>query len=103
MRLPKTIRKSYFSAGSKFSAAARACLLLGAILLLCATPVSISRADSVPDWLAAANHIDLNHFGDGSAAVVVEQWEDFTVDATGKFVSIERKALRVLNRRSADR
>jgi hypothetical protein len=89
--------------GSKFSAAACACLLLGAILLLCAPPGSISWADSVPDWLAAANRVDLNHFGDGSAAVVVEQWDDFTVDATGKFVSIERKALRILNRRSADR
>ena len=89
--------------GSKFSAATCAGVLLGAILLFCATPGSVSRADSVPDWLAAANHVDLNHFGDGSAAVVVEQWEDFTVDATGKFESIERKALRVLNRRSADR
>jgi len=47
--------------------------------------------------------VDLNHFGDGSAAVVVEKWDDFTVDATGKFASIEREALRVLNRRSADR
>src|SRR6266853_5448766 len=103
MRLPKTTRKSWFSVGSKFSAATRAGVLLGAILLFCATPGSVSRADSVPDWLAAANYVDLNHFGDGSAAVVVEQWEDFTVDATGKFESIERKALRVLNRRSADR
>src|SRR6266853_764262 len=103
MRLPKTTRKSWFSVGSKFSAATCAGVLLGAILLFCATPGSVSRADSVPDWLAAANHVDLNHFGDGSAAVVVEQWEDFTVDATGKFESIERKALRVLDRRSADR
>jgi len=87
---------------SRFSAAWGARLLLGAILLLCAPPES-ARADSVPDWLAAANRVDLNHFGDGSPAVIVEQWDDFTVDATGKFVSIERKALRVLDRRSADR
>jgi hypothetical protein len=103
MRLPRTTRKSWFSVGSKFSAAAGACLLLGAIILLWPSPGAVSRADSIPDWLAAANRTDLNHFGDGSAAVVVEQWDDFTVDATGKFVSIERKALRVLDRRSADR
>jgi hypothetical protein len=46
--------------------------------------------------------VDLSHFGDGSAAVVVGEWTDFTVDATGKFVMTERRALRVLNRRSAE-
>ena len=103
MRLPKTIRKLWYFAGSKSAVAAAASLILGTFLLLCVHPGAVSRADSVPDWLAAANRVDLNHFGDGSAAVVVEQWDDFTVDATGKFVSIERKALRILNRRSADR
>jgi hypothetical protein len=103
MRLPKTIRKSWYFAGSKSAVAAAASLVLATFLLLCVHPGAVSRADSVPDWLAAANRVDLNHFGDGSAAVVVEQWDDFTVDATGKFVSIERKALRILNRRSADR
>jgi Domain of Unknown Function with PDB structure (DUF3857)/Transglutaminase-like superfamily len=103
MRSPKTIRKSWFSARSKFSAAVWACLFLGAILLLGWFPGPVSHADSVPNWLAAANRVDLNHFGDGSAAVVVKQWDDFTVDASGKFVSIERKALRVLSRRAADR
>src|SRR5436853_429678 len=102
MILPRTTRKSWFSVGSKFSSAAGACLVLVAILLLRETPGTVSGADSVPEWLAAANRVDLNHFGDGSAAVVVEQSNDFTVDATGKFVSIERKALRVLNRRSAE-
>jgi len=102
MRLPKMTRKSWFFAGSNRAVPAGACLI-GVILLLCAHPGLVSRADSVPDWLAAANRVDLNHFGDGSAAVVVEQWDDFTVDATGKFVSTERKALRILNRRSADR
>src|ERR1700724_511186 len=103
MRSQKMTRKLLCSVASRFSGAGCACLLLGAIVLLCATRESITRADSIPDWLAAANRVDLNHFGDGSAAVVVEQWDDFTVDATGKFVSIERKALRILNRRSADR
>jgi hypothetical protein len=56
----------------------------------------------VPDWLAAASRVDLGHFGDGSAAVVVSEWTDFTVDATGKFVMTERRALRILNRRSAE-
>jgi hypothetical protein len=103
MRLPKATRKLWFSADSNLAAAACACLLFMVILLFCASPATISRADSAPDWLAAANRVDLNHFGDGSAAVVVAQWDDFTVDATGKFISTERKALRVLNRRSADK
>jgi hypothetical protein len=103
MKLPKTIRKSWFSAGSKYSGAVRVFLFLGAVLVVCVPPGFVSRADSVPGWLAAANRVDLNHFGDGSTAVMVEQWDDFTVDATGKFVFIERKALRVLDRRSADR
>ncbi len=102
MRSPKTTRKSWFFASSSGAVAACSCLL-GVIILLCAHPGAVSRADSAPDWLAAANRVDLNHFGNGSAAVIVEQWDDFTVDASGKFVSIERKALRVLNRRSADR
>ena len=64
--------------------------------------IRLRAADSVPDWLAAAGRVDLGHFGDGSAAVVVGEWTDFTVDATGKFVMTERRALRVLNRRSAE-
>src|SRR5258708_33364429 len=102
MRLPKTTRKSWFFASSSGVVAACSCLL-GVIFLLCAHPGAVSRADSAPDWLAAANRVDLNHFGDGSAAVIVEQWDDFTVEPSGKFVSIERKALRELNRRSDDR
>ncbi len=81
--------------------AAGACLFLAA-LLVCLGDSSITRADSVPDWLAAAGRVDLGHFGDGSAAVVVSDWTDFTVDATGKFVMTERRALRILNRRSAE-
>src|SRR5437016_9322338 len=102
MRSPRTTRRSWFFVDGRFSAVGGVRFLLGAILLLCAS-LGSARADSVPDWLAAANRVDLNHFGDGSPAVIVEQWDDFTVDATGKFVSIERKALRVLDRRSADR
>jgi hypothetical protein len=77
-------------------------LLLGTGLLCLGGP-SISRADSAPEWLTAAGRVDLGHFGDGSVAVVVGEWTDFAVDATGKFVKTERRALRVLNRRSADR
>src|ERR1700738_2587042 len=103
MILRKMTRKLWFSAGSKRWAAVCSCLFAGTLLLLFSSLGSISRADSVPDWLAAANRVDLNHFGDGTAAVIVEQSEDFSVDAAGKFVSTERKALRILNRRSADR
>ncbi len=99
MRLPKTIRKSSFSASS--SLAVFAGLLLGA-LLLCLGGPSIGRADSVPDWLSAAGRVDLSHFGDGSAAVILGKWTDFNVDATGRFVLTERMALRVMNRRSAE-
>ncbi len=56
----------------------------------------------MPDWLAAASHADLGHFGDGSAAVIVGEWNDFTVDASGKFVMTERRAIRVLNWRAAE-
>jgi hypothetical protein len=62
----------------------------------------VSGADAMPDWLAAANRTDVGLFGNGSAAVVVGDWTDFTVDATGKFVLTERRALRVLNRRAAE-
>jgi Domain of Unknown Function with PDB structure (DUF3857)/Domain of Unknown Function with PDB structure (DUF3858)/Transglutaminase-like superfamily len=80
-----------------------ACLLLGLTLLLCPTDRSISRADSAPEWLSAAGRTDLGHFGEGSPAVVLGYWKDFSVDATGKFVQTERSAMRVLNRRAADR
>jgi hypothetical protein len=86
---------------SKFSTAG--CVLLGLLVLFCPTDRSISHAESAPDWLVAAGKLDLAHFGDGSAAVILGEWTDFTVDATGKFVMTERRAMRVLNRRSADR
>src|SRR5579872_2755797 len=94
MRLPKMIRKSSFCANSRLAVAALLCL---GTLLLCASERSILCAESVPDWLAAAGRADLGHFGEGSAAVIVGQWTDFTVDASGKFVMTERRALRVLN------
>jgi hypothetical protein len=78
-------------------------LFLGGLLFLCPTDRSISRAESAPEWLVTAGKADLAHFGDGSAAVILGEWTDFTVDATGKFVMTERRAMRVLNRRSADR
>jgi len=99
MRLPKTIRKSSFSGGSSLAILAR--LFLGA-LFLCLGSHSIRGADSVPDWLSAAGRVDVGHFGDGSAAVIVGKWTDFNVDATGRFVLTERIAMRVLNRRSAE-
>jgi hypothetical protein len=101
MKSPNKTRKSSSFAGSKFTAGS--CLLLGLMLFLCPSDRSISRADSAPDWLTAAGRADLAHFGDGSAAVILGEWTDFTVDATGKFVMTERRAMRVLNRRSADR
>jgi hypothetical protein len=70
---------------------------------LCPTDRSISRADSTPEWLSAAGRADLGHFGEGSAAVILGNWTDFSVDATGRFVQTERSAMRVLNRRAAER
>ena len=101
MILPNKTRKSWYSRGS--SLALGAFLLLGFLLILCPTDHSISRAESAPEWLMAAGRADLAHFGDGSAAVILGEWTDFSVDATGKFVKTERRAMRVLNRRSADR
>src|SRR5579863_5909310 len=97
MRLPKMTRKLLFSGRSR----QRTKLFLG-VLFLCLAGPSISRADSVPDWLSAAGRVDLSHFGEGSAAVIVGKWTEFNVDATGKFVLTERMAMRVLNRRSAE-
>ncbi len=101
MILPSRIRKSWSSVNGKF--AAGACLLLGLAALLCPADRSISRADSAPEWLSAAGRADLSHFGEGSAAVILGKWTDFSVDATGKFVQTERSAMRVLNRRAAER
>src|SRR5579862_4868482 len=99
MRLPKMTKKWSFLASSSLSVLPK--MFLGA-LFLCLAGNSVNGANSVPDWLAAAGRVDLNHFGDGSVAVAVGEWTDFEVDATGKFVMTERRALRVLNRRSAD-
>jgi hypothetical protein len=77
-------------------------LLLGAALLVCLSNGPATQADSVPDWLTAANHIDLGHLGDGKAAVIVGDWTNFAVDASGRFVQTERRAIRILNRRSAE-
>lgn len=93
------IRRSSCFASSKGRRAAG--LLLGAILLVAAGISPASRAASVPEWLAAAGQVNLGQFGAGSAAVVVGQWTEFSVDATGKFLWTERRALRVLNLRAA--
>jgi hypothetical protein len=77
--------------------------LAGVVLLLCAGPGTVERAASAPDWLAAARQVDTGALGAGSPAVVIGEWTDFNVDATGKFVETERRALRVLNLKQADR
>ena len=92
-------RKLSFSKRGRRAAVAG--LFLGALWLSLAGRTARS-ADSAPDWLAAANHTDVGVFGTGSAAVVLGSWTDFTVDATGKFVMTERRAVRVLNRRAAE-
>ena len=78
-------------------------MALSLMALVCATDRSVSRADAAPEWLTSAGRADLGQFGQGSAAVILENWTDFSVDATGKFVQTERCALRVLNRRAAER
>ena len=76
---------------------------LGALVLVCSALAPATWAANAPDWLQAASKMDLGQLASGSAAVVVAQWTDFTVDRTGKFVQTERRAIRVLNRQSADR
>jgi hypothetical protein len=95
------IKKSWFSSATKRSRIVA--LTLGAGLLFGALTFPVSGADSMPDWLAAASHVDLGQFGVGTAAVVVGQWADFAVDATGKYVVTRRRAIRVLNRKVADK
>jgi hypothetical protein len=94
-------RKSSCCMGSRLLAATG--LLPGLLLAVCPVNLPAAPATSAPDWLMAANHVDLGHFGDGSAAVVVGEWTDFSVDAAGKFTLTERSAIRVLNRKSAER
>jgi len=78
-----------------------ACIAL-ALLVVCSGEFATGSADSVPEWLAAAGRADLGGFGSGSSAIVLGDWTDFTVDATGKFVMTTRRALRVANRRAAE-
>lgn len=92
-------RKSSFSSSSKRATLVR---LSACLLVLCLAGYSASRADSAPDWLTSAGRADLAGFGSGSAAVVLGQWTEFSVDASGKFVKTERRALRVLNRKAAE-
>ena len=94
-------RKSSFCAGSRCLVTAG--LLLGGLLMVCMVNPLATQGSSVPEWLTAANQVDLGHFGEGSAAVIVGQWTDFSVDATGKFTLTERRAIRVLHRKSAER
>jgi hypothetical protein len=101
MILRNKTRNSLSSAKSKFAAVAY--LLLSLTLLVCPTDQSISRADSAPEWLITAGRADLGFFGKGTPAVILGSWTDFNVDATGKFVQTERSAMRVLNRRAAER
>ena len=93
-------RKSWSFAASKLLAAAGP--LAGLLVAACLANAPAALAASTPDWLSAANQVDLGHFGDGSAAVVVGQWTDFSVDATGKFTLTERCAIRVLHRKAAE-
>lgn len=86
---------------TRSSTAILACIAL-ALLVVCSGEFATSGAESVPEWLAAAGRVDLGGFGSGSSAVVIGDWTDFTVDATGKCVLIERRALRVANRRAAE-
>jgi hypothetical protein len=100
MTLQSRIRKSSSFAGSKLGAAS--VLLLALVALYCQTGERIARADSVPEWLNAAGRVDTGHLGDGSSAVVLSSRTDFAVDASGRFNQVERVAMRVLNRRSAE-
>ena len=100
MRSPRTTRKSWSCAASKAYLRRRGLFLAGAVM--CAGFGSVCRAANAPDWLATANRVALGDFGKGSAAVVVAQWQEFTVEASGKYLSVERTAIRVLNRRAAE-
>ncbi|MBZ5643007.1 MAG: DUF3857 domain-containing protein [Acidobacteriia bacterium] len=92
-------RKSSYCASSRFFAAAGP--LLAVFAALCPSSLHGAPAASAPDWLVAVSRVDLGHFGDGSAAVVVGQWTDFSVDAAGEFTMTKRCAIRVLHLKPA--
>jgi Domain of Unknown Function with PDB structure (DUF3857) len=91
-------RKLSFSKPNDRGALRRILLLLLAAL----SPAVPGRAASLPEWLEAARHVDTTNFGQGSAAVVLDSRVDFSVDASGKFLWLERRVLKILNRRAAE-
>lgn len=98
MRSPKMTRKWSFSGRCSLGFGVGVTLV---VLSMLWTGRSISAAESMPDWLAAASRTELGSFGNGTAAIVIGDWTNFTVDASGKFTKTERRALKVLNRRAA--
>src|SRR5665213_1453931 len=111
MRLRNMIRKLFCcrrSSGAAGHSGVRL-LLAGALLfgVGCGVGADVElwavppAATAAPDWLVAAKQADIGRLGDGNAAVVVSEWTDFTVDATGKFVEAERRAIRVVNWRAS--
>jgi hypothetical protein len=72
------------------------------LLSLCSIGGStVWAAPAAPAWLLDASRVDLGRLGEGVPAVIVGDWRDFSVDATGKFLMTERCAIRVLTVRSA--
>jgi hypothetical protein len=107
--MPRNSSTTWQKAIRKSSSCARSKVFLSAGLLVAFAAIAYllrparTPAASAPPWLSDANHVDLNHFGAGSAAVVVDEWRDFSVDATGKYTLTERRAMRVFNLKSAER
>lgn len=100
------IRKRSFSSGtrrSRRSARALAALAVLVSAFFCVSGRPASPAESAPDWLAAAGRVDLGSFGQGSAAVVVGDWTDYSVDASGRYEMTWRRAVRVLNWQAGER
>jgi len=67
-----------------------------------AHPGAVSRADSAPDWLGCGEPRRPDHFGDGRPSL----WNSGTISRRRipeVLCRSSEKALRVLNRRSADR
>jgi len=77
--------------------------LLACACLLAFTARPVSSGESIPEWLSEAGRIDIGQLAAGNSAVVISDWTDFAVDASGRFTRTDRRAMRVLNRRAANR
>jgi hypothetical protein len=74
MTLPNMTGKLSFCSNSRLWAAG---LYMAVTVFVRLGDRRVSHADSVPAWLIKASQVDLGHFGEGTAAIIVGDWKDW--------------------------